>query len=173
MKEKNTDDSSPSQPAATEPHLRRNLTLLLLLSVSFGIIWIFASLTTSPTLPPVAPRMISPPVVQEPPAFTPELEAKLAQSAGFNALVSYTPSGFEPTRLVLEAGDTVRFTNNSDRLLHVVVHAEPTADDPCGTFDSCENLATGEFWEFTATQTGRWDYTNSHDPAAMGTLEVN
>ena len=94
------------------------------------------------------------------PALSQELSESLAQSTGFQALVSFTDDGFEPGSLTVQAGDTVRFTNNSSG--NLLVRATDAADAPCepGSFDSCKALEPQEFWEYTFPTAGTWHYSN-------------
>lgn len=61
-----------------------------------------------------------------PPKLTTTIEARLAESEGFAALISYTSIGFEPSSVTIEAGETVRFANNSSAALMLVIDGEST-----------------------------------------------
>lgn len=107
------------------------------------------------------------------PLFTDEVKAQLAAHPNFNALVSYTDHGFEPASLSIAAGDTVRFTNNSNQSLRVA----PTGTlqtDHCNEpgLDSCRELGRGEFFEYTFAAPGTVSYTNANFPRTTGTVTV-
>ncbi len=114
------------------------------------------------------------------PPFTPEVRAMLAESSGFQFLVSFTDRGFEPASATIKKGETVRFTNNSSTDLWVasVGTADgapyPGGSEECGqsAFDTCKVLKPGEFWEFTFAQAGVWSYHNNRDTAVSGVVRV-
>ncbi len=110
------------------------------------------------------------------PEMTATMKAVLEQSEGFQALVSYTERGFEPRTLSIEAGDTVRFTNNSIRDLWVASSGTPYpgGGEACGqsAFDSCVALAPLEFWEFTFAEEGEWQYVDNLHKEFSGTVQV-
>jgi plastocyanin len=116
-------------------------------------------------------------------ARTPPLTASEMVSAqspkGFQLLISYVDSGFEPRSATLHAGDTVRFTNNSTEALWVAsIGAGGSQVYPgtsnCGgsPFDSCGALQPGEYWEFTFRQKGTWEFINNFDKSKTGSITV-
>lgn len=117
---------------------------------------------------------------EEVPAMTAVMQQVLEKSNGFQLLVSYTDEGFQPSHAIIKQGDTVRFTNNSDKRLWVSaapVHngsIYPGGSQACGqsNFDSCVVLEHYEFWEFTFDQPGVWGYVNATDVAHAAALEV-
>ncbi|MCR4326005.1 MAG: hypothetical protein NUV59_04395 [Patescibacteria group bacterium] len=117
------------------------------------------------------------PFVPGPPP--PDVVEMLRESKGFQALVSYTDSGFEPGEVAIEKGGTIRFTNNSSGDLWVA--ADGTAENPvyhgtseCGgsAFDSCRTLAPREFWEFTFEKSGTWLFRNNLKKGQTGAVRV-
>lgn len=111
------------------------------------------------------------------PAYTPAVEAQLAASNGFEEVVSYTSRGFEPAKIAIPKGDTIRWTNNSHNDLWVAAGGGalyPGAQDVCGSsaFDSCRVIKSGEFWEFTFTKAGTWSYVNNMDKTKGGAVTV-
>jgi plastocyanin len=113
-----------------------------------------------------------------PPPISAFSQATLKTSKGFSALVSYTDSGFEPQSVAVKKGDTVRFTNNSQRTLLWVAGTSTAAGYPgtsaCGgsSFDTCQTMQSGDFWEFTFDQAGEWHYHNNSDPTQTGVVVV-
>ena len=100
----------------------------------------------------------------------------------YAALVTYTDGGFSPETTRIRVGETVRFVNNSARGMWVGSNEHPThteydgssTRDHCadgaateGAFDMCRQGAPGEFWEFTFTKAGSFDFHN-HAQAAHG-----
>lgn len=117
------------------------------------------------------------------PAPTPPTQQQLQQlqnsPATFQYLVSYTDKGFQPDTLAVKKGQTVRFTNNSSAQLWVASIGEGAyqiypGTSSCGAsaFDSCQALQAGDFWEFTFTQSGTWDFQNNLDKNETGTVTV-
>lgn len=106
-----------------------------------------------------------------------EVMAYLAQSKGFQYLVSYTERGFEPATLAIQKGETVRFTNNSNEGMWVAATGDklyPSVVNGCGSsaLDTCKALQSGEFWEFTFGVAGTWGYQNNADISTTGAIIV-
>lgn len=127
---------------------------------------------------PSPAETLSPKAAEIPP-LTPVMEAILAKSTGFQALVSYTDGGFEPTTLDVKKGETVRFTNNATGDLWVAATdgagaLYPSVANGCGSsaLDTCKALEPGDFWEFTFDAAGTWGYKNNSDSAKTGTVTV-
>jgi plastocyanin len=113
------------------------------------------------------------------PAMTEEMQAKLAASKGFSALVSYTQNGFEPRTVTIARGEAVRFTNNSAGDLWVSAGGEgvliyPQTKAGCGSsdLDSCSPFPPQDFWEFTFEEVGSWQVVNNLDKSKRGTIIV-
>ncbi len=126
---------------------------------------------------PTAPASSAPQVKSPPPPPTTAESSQAAQT--FQSLVSYTDRGFEPTSATVQAGDTVRFTNNSSRQLWVAASGTDGSlvypgNSSCGgsAFDSCVILQPGEFWNFTFTQGGTWGYQNNLNKTDEGNIIV-
>jgi plastocyanin len=117
-------------------------------------------------------------VYEAPPPMTETMKAVLATSKGFQHLVSYTNNGFEPSKLTIKAGETVRFTNNSSGNLRVTALAWDGKIYPgngqCSRskLDSCVSLQPQEFWEFTFDAAGAWGFANNGDQKHIGVMTV-
>jgi plastocyanin len=107
------------------------------------------------------------------PPYTEAVKAQLAAHPNFNALISYTDHGFEPANLTVAAGDTVRFTNNSNQALRVA-EAGTQPMDQCREpgLDSCRELGRGEFFEYSFADAGTVTYTNANFPRTTGVVTV-
>ncbi len=99
----------------------------------------------------------------------------------FEALVSYTESGFSPASVTIKRGQTVRFVNNAGRetwpasAFHPThgVYPEKSGSDCLGSsFDACRGLKPGEFWEFTFNTVGSWKYHDHLSASKTGTIVV-
>lgn len=90
-----------------------------------------------------------------------------------------TDSGFEPSNLVIEEGETVTWTNNASNSMWIASDRHPTHTEYSGTslrnhcqngdqnsqaFDQC---STGDRFSFTFEKTGEWSYHN-HEPFISG-----
>ena len=110
------------------------------------------------------------------PPFTDEVEAQLAASDGFEALVSYTDAGFEPADIAIDVGDTIRFTNNSRHTLRII----PTSANVIAvtfmcsdaTQDACTTIERGAFREVTFNSTGTWGYRNEQNAQVRGVIRI-
>ena len=113
------------------------------------------------------------------PAYTSSTQVKLENNKGFQALVSYAAGGFEPAKLTIKKGDTVRFTNNSSNNVWIAangtnVQIYPRTRAVCGSsdLDSCEPFEPMDFWEFTFDVAGEWEVVNNLDKSKSGVIQV-
>lgn len=110
------------------------------------------------------------------PPFSTSTKEKLERSEGFDVLVSYTDTGFEPGAVSLLQGKTIRFTNNSSEKLWVASEGRryPKNSSDCGQsdLDSCVALEPLDFYEFTMDVAGTWDVVNNINKAHSLTISV-
>ena len=112
----------------------------------------------------------------------------ISETAPIPALVTYSDNGFEPARITVQPGETVRFVNNSSTRMWVGADEHPThtsydgtaTREHCvdgaaigGTFDQCHAADAGASWEFTFTKEGTWDYHNHARANHTGTVIVS
>jgi hypothetical protein len=130
--------------------LRQQLALLAVLIVLSGIAFV-VSLASVPVavIPHPSPEQPLAELIRAGdaprPAFSTTTKAKLERSQGASALLSYTEMGFEPREVAIKAGETVRFTNNSNRHIWIAAaasegeHLYPGVANGCGdsALDSC------------------------------------
>jgi plastocyanin len=115
------------------------------------------------------------------PTLSTSTKDKLARSLGAAALLSYTEMGFEPRDVTIKAGQTMRFTNNSNRDMWIAAAASageqlyPGIANGCGfsALDSCGAIAPQDFWQFTFTVKGTWRVVNTLDPLRTAIVHVN
>jgi len=87
--------------------------------------------------------------------------------------VSYTSSGFSPTRLEIKAGKAVTFTNNSSGSMRLVSAQVPTIPgQPNPGFDQGKSVARGGTFTYVFTIAGEWGYRNLNKPDHVGTIVV-
>jgi plastocyanin len=104
---------------------------------------------------------------------------QLQESHGFQALVSYADGSFQPATTTIKAGQTIRFTNNSNNDIWIgQITAKNTPADPntqsCDVpFNSCHALHPGEFVEFTFFRAGTVLYMDDLNTVTRGTIVVN
>lgn len=164
------DGPAPRRILVSVSKERAHITLLIALVVVLIAVYALLSRVSPPASQPSSNSTTSQP---RPPS--PEVMAYLAQSKGFQYLVSYTDRGFEPTKLTVKKGETVRFTNNSSEGLWVAASGQkvyPGVMNGCGSsaLDSCRPIGQGEFWEFTFDAAGTWAFTNNIDKEKSGTV---
>lgn len=86
-------------------------------------------------------------------------------------VVSYTASGFEPSELTINLGESVRWVNQGDKLMWVASDNHPT-HRLLPEFDDKRAVGSGAFYEFTFTDLGQWDYHNHVSASDTGTIIV-
>jgi len=93
--------------------------------------------------------------------------------------VTYTNSGFSPTLIEVDAGETITFINESNHSMWIASSVHPThtiypATGGCvgSLFDACESFGQGESWSFTFDIVGSWKYHNHVNASRGGTVIV-
>lgn len=95
-----------------------------------------------------------------------------------------TSSGFQPSTLTINQGETVTWINNVSQPMEVASDRHPTHTNYAGTtrsehcqnrnqtnsaFDQCQE---GDRFSFTFEKTGEWSYHNHENAAQTGTIIV-
>jgi plastocyanin len=122
------------------------------------------------------------------PADTVEETATTTESASDDVtVVTLTDAGFAPATVTVDAGDTVRFVNESSRGMWVGSDDHPTHTDydgtstreHCadgkstnGTFDQCAAIDGGGSWDYMFQKSGTFGYHNHVGAANTGTVIV-
>lgn len=99
--------------------------------------------------------------------------------------INMTDSGFSPSEVTINAGDTVRFINQGSQAhwpasaVHPVHEAYPGSSiAKCGTaqagsiFDACRGLNNGESFSFTFNAKGSWPFHDHLVPFLKGKVIV-
>ena len=101
-----------------------------------------------------------------------------------NNTIFLTGSGFNPSNLEVEQGETVTWIDRSSRTMWVASDRHPTHTRYSGssTSEHCENgdstgavfdqCSTGEKFTFTFEKTGEWGYHNHQPYIEGGTITV-
>ena len=85
--------------------------------------------------------------------------------------VSYTSSGFSPSTLTINAGDTVVFTNDTNIQMWVASNPHPIHTD-LSEFDNRRGVSNGETYKFTFETPGEYFYHNHMNFSDGGTIIV-
>lgn len=99
--------------------------------------------------------------------------------------ITITSSGFSPSTLTINKGDTVTFVNQGSSSSWPASNVHPThtsypgsSIQKCGTaeanniFDACHGLRKGESYSFTFNDVGSWRYHDHLRPSSGGTIVV-
>jgi plastocyanin len=87
------------------------------------------------------------------------------------ATVRMGADGFSPETLMVEAGETVTFENESDDDRWPASNVHPTHELYPG-FDARKAVLPGESYSFTFERRGRWGYHDHLNPDLQGTIVV-
>ncbi|HYE23491.1 MAG TPA: hypothetical protein VEA92_03575 [Candidatus Paceibacterota bacterium] len=155
---------------------RTLITIVVIALIAIGGYFFLSNRAAAPT--PIEEQVTEPLATEEEPVGDTE----------YAALVTYTDGGFSPATTQVRVGDTVRFVNNSSRGMWVGVDEHPTHTEYDGTstrehcadgaatgdvFDMCRQGVPGEFWEFTFTKAGSFDFHNHAQASHGGTIVVS
>lgn len=98
--------------------------------------------------------------------------------------IVFTGSGFQPSDITIEQGETVTFVDEADNTMWVASDRHPNHRDYAGTTRTahCENgdqteaafdqCSTGDRFSFTFEKTGEWGYHNHKPYVGGGTITV-
>lgn len=104
------------------------------------------------------------PPVAEPPGHGVIGNAKL-DSDPFDVTMAYTDNGFSPAHITIKQGTRVRFLNDSHSVFwpasgihptHTLYPEKEPTDCLGSAFDACQDLAPGEYYDFTFYYVGTW-----------------
>lgn len=87
-------------------------------------------------------------------------------------LVTYTDAGFSPKILTIKKGDTVFFWNKGSSYLWVSSNEAACSGDRTGLFDTCGDIAAGNGWTYTFSETGTYTYKDHYRTGLTGTIIV-
>ncbi|MEK7203532.1 MAG: hypothetical protein AAB627_00435 [Patescibacteria group bacterium] len=178
------------------------LLVVILLAVFAGIIWFsgkrkeevsFPQPTLTPTVPVVCTREVklcpdgstvgrTGPNCEFAPCPTPTSISTPTPKATISpkiTTINMTDSGFVPSNITINIGETVKFVNQSNLARWPASGIHPTHDlypekGGCisSAFDACHGLAKGEIFSFTFTFKGTWPYHDHLAPSLKGTIIV-
>ncbi len=97
-------------------------------------------------------------------------ESSSTNTQGYDAMVDWSTSGFNPTTITIKKGQTVRFMNNDTSAsfwpasdIHPThsLYPQKSASDCLGSsFDACKALGPGQYFDFTFSYAGKWGCHN-------------
>lgn len=120
---------------------------------------------TQTTVTPTTPENTTAPVVTQPaPAGTPAVTHSIN--------VNYTESGFSPTSLVINRGDTVVFVNQSANFMWVAGFPNQAYPQTYPGFDEGKQVSNGGTYSITFNQTGDFQYYNENHVSSVGHIIV-
>jgi plastocyanin len=99
----------------------------------------------------------------------------------FDVTITYTDSGFDPAAITIKQGQRVRFLNNSHETFWPASGVHPThslypekeSTDCLGSsFDACQDLKPGEYFDFTFYYLGTWPFHDHLHPVNTGSITV-
>jgi len=88
-----------------------------------------------------------------------------------SVVITYTDSGFVPTTVTINIGDSVVFKNESSRTFRPASDPHPVHTDLSG-FDSDTAVAVGQSYTFTFNKSGSWGFHDHLDSGKKGTVVV-
>lgn len=110
--------------------------------------------------------------------------SSLNENISAAATVTYTDSGFQPSEVTVERGETVVWVNEASNAMWVGSDQHPShteyagsslrehcssGDQTSAAFDQC---STGERFSFTFEKPGEWGYHNHRSSLDTGTVVV-
>ncbi len=87
------------------------------------------------------------------------------------SVVTYTDTGFSPSPLYVEKGETVTFVNESSKQMLVASAVYPT-HQILPNFVQKTAVSKGGIYEYTFVTIGTWKYQNDSNPADTGSIVV-
>lgn len=85
--------------------------------------------------------------------------------------VLLTDEGFSPETMIITAGDTIIFINQSSGKMHVASDPHPF-HTTYPEFNQKQSVDAGGTYSFTFTKVGTWGFHNHLNPSAQGTIVV-
>lgn len=110
--------------------------------------------------------------------------SELAEETGETNTVYYTSSGFQPSTVTIEQGETVRWVNNASSGMWVASDNHPRHTNYAGTSvrEHCDNgdqtsaafdqCSMKKQFTFTFEKTGTWEYHNHVNSGDTGSVVV-
>ena len=152
--------------------MKNIVVIVIVIVIILGGIWYFASNKTSENVIPV------------PESTVPESSGTVPEQQAENVVVA-TGSGFSPSVIMVNQGETVKFGNGGSQPVWVASAIHPTHTvypnsdiAKCNTpqaenmFDACKGVAPGEVWSFKFDAKGTWGYHDHLNPSSNGKVIV-
>ena len=165
--------------------MNKTILFIVVLAVVFsGVVWFlgnrrdeeiqnFQLPKASPTPTPPLSEINETPGVSLTPTLSP------TPTMPKTVTVSMTDSGFSPSEVAINAGDTVKFVNQGSQARRPASGVHPTHElyperGGCvsSAFDACRGLNPGESFSFTFSIKGAWPYHDNLSTSVRGTIIV-
>ena len=100
----------------------------------------------------------------------------------YDVTITYTEDGFKPSEITIKKGQRVRFLNKAKEGVwpasgihptHTLYPEKEETDCLGSSFDSCQDLKTGEFFDFTFYYVGTWRYHDHSHAYQTGSITVS
>jgi len=99
--------------------------------------------------------------------------SSVARDTTGTTVVTYSDKGFSPFIVEIEAGESIKFVNESNDALWLTANGHPTAADQFyPEFDSGKSLKRDESYSFVFNNKGVWGYKNLNNEEHLGTIVV-
>lgn len=121
------------------------------------------------------------PPAKEPPGNPLVGNASLSQDP-YDVLITFTEEGFSPVDITIAPGTRVRFLNKSKTAFWPASGVHPThtlypekeqTDCLGSSFDACQDVAPGEFFDYTFYYPGRWPFHDHIRAYNTGSVTVS
>lgn len=99
----------------------------------------------------------------------------------FDVTITYTDEGYTPNEITIKKGTRVRFLNDSKEMTWPASGVHPThtlypekQSTNClgSSFDACQDLKRGEYFDFTFNYVGEWRYHDHSHAYNTGVITV-
>lgn len=99
----------------------------------------------------------------------------------FDVTITYTDEGYTPNEITIKKGTRVRFLNASKEMTwpasgvhptHTLYPEKENSDCLGSSFDACQDLKQGEFFDFTFNYVGEWRYHDHSHAYNTGVITV-
>lgn len=133
------------------------LVMIIVAAVGGYFLW---QHSTGPQIPAYVPP------ASEPPGKGAVGNAKLNPDS-YDVVVTYTDNGFSPRDTTIKQGQRVRFLNNSSGAFwpasgihptHSLYPEKESTDCLGSSFDACQYVQKGEYFDFTFYYPGTWNF---------------
>lgn len=103
---------------------------------------------------------------------SPVSQNKESVKSTYDYIVTLTNKGYNPEKIEIRAGQTVRFLNNSNFAMRIASNPYPT-QDIYSEMNQNITVGKGGFYDFMFLKVGAWGYHNHTSPTQSGVVIVH